>query len=168
MALVHNRFEVVVSFAETSGKTVDRTYQAGPDITTLGELAVAWALALPKVQAMSDSQIASYTYKDVFVDNALVLPAAAENNNQALFTGKIIGDPTESATVSVPAIKPSLMVSPTGKGYDVVDTGDAVVQAFVNMFDSAIADGDWVISDGESWDNATVSGRRRNTKSSTS
>lgn len=168
MALVHSRFEVIVAFTETSGKSVDRTYVAGTDITTLDELATAWAIALPKVVAMSDSVISSYSYKEVFIEDALTLPSAAENNNQALFTGKIIGDPTDSAIVSVPAIKASLMVSPTGKGYDIVDTGDAIVIAFVNLFDSAIGSGDWVISDGESWDNATVSGKRRNTKSTNS
>jgi hypothetical protein len=168
LALIHSHFEVVVSFAETSGQAVDRTYVAGPSITTIAELAASWAIALSKVVAMSDSVVAGYTYKDVFIQDALTLPASAENNNQAIFTGKIIGAPNKSGTVTVPAIKPSLMVSPTGKGYDVVDTGDAVVIAFVNMFDSAVADGDWTISDGESWDNATVSGKRRNTKSSSS
>lgn len=168
MALVHNRFEVVVSFTETSGKSVDRTYVAGAEITTLGELAAAWAVALPKVVAMSDSVISSYAFKEVFVEDALALPAAAENNNQALFTGKIQGDPTQSATVSVPAIKAALMVSPTGKGYDVVDMGDAIVLAFIRMFDSDQAAGDWVISDGESWEETTVSGIRRNTKSNNS
>lgn len=153
---------------ETSGKTVDRTYKAGSSITTYAELAAAWALALGKVVAVSDSVIYTYVYKHIFVENALALPAAAENNNQALLSGKIIGSPRKSATVTIPAVKPGLMVSPTGKGYDVVDTSNAVVIAFVNMFDSAIADGDWVISDGESWDNATVSGKRINSKSTNS
>jgi hypothetical protein len=168
LALVSDGFEVVVSFAETSGKTVDRTYKAGVSITTYAELAAAWALALGKVVAVSDSVIATYVYKHIFVEDALVLPAAAENNNTALLSGKIIGQPRKSGTVTIPAVKPGLMVSPTGKGYDVVDTGDAVVIAFVNMFDSAIADGDWTISDGESWDNATVAGKRVNTSSSSS
>lgn len=168
MALIHNRFEVVASFTETSGKTTDRTYTAGPQITTSAQLLAAWLLLQPKVQAMTDAVISSYALKDVFIEDALTLPAAAENNNQALFTGKIIGDPTESAIVSVPAIKASLMVSPTGAGYDIVDTGDPVVIAFVDAFDSTTAQGDWTISDGENWDNASVAGRRRNTKSTNS
>lgn len=168
MALSFHHFEVDVNFMETSGKTVQRTYEAGASITTAGELSTAWALALPKIVAMSDSVISSYSYKTVYVEDDLTLPTAAENNNQALFTGKILGDPTDSAIVSIPAVKPGIMVSPTGKGYDIVDSGDAAVLAFVKMFDSTITDGDWVISDGESWDYTTTSGRRRNTKSSNS
>jgi len=168
MSLSFHHFEVDVNFMETSGKTVQRTYVAGASITTAGELSTAWALALPKVVAMSDSKISSYSYKIVYVEDALTLPSAAENNNQGLLSGKILGDPTDSAIVSIPAIKASLMVSPTGKGYDVVDTGDAAVLAFVKMFDSGETEGDWVISDGESWEWETVSGRRRNTRSSNS
>lgn len=168
MALVHHHFEVVVSFTETSGNVVTRTYEAGADIVTMGNLVTAWALMLPDVVAMSDSVVSSYAYKDVFIEDALALPAAAENNNQGLFTGKILGDPTESAIVSIPAIKASLMVSPTGKGYDIVDMGDAAVQAFIAHFDSSETEGDWTISDGEYWDETTVSGRRRNTKSTNS
>jgi hypothetical protein len=168
MALVHNRFEVVASFMETSGKTVDRTYVAGDSITTLGELAVSWAIALPLIKATSDSVMSSYTYKEVFIEDALALPSSAENNNQALFTGKILDDPTDSAIVSIPAIKPGLMVALTGKGYDIVDMGDAAVLSFIKLFDSGETNGDWVISDGESWQWESVAGRRRNTKSTNS
>lgn len=170
MALVLHHFEVVASFTETSGLSVDRTYVAGSSITTIAELAAAWALALPIIVAMSDSVLSAYTYKQVFAENALVLPVSAENNNQAIFTGKITGDPLDSATVTVPAIKPGLMVSPSGKGYDVVDTGDPAVNAFVELFDpnAVPTAGPWTISDGESWVTATVSGRRRNTKSTNS
>lgn len=170
MALVLHHFEVVTSWVETSGKSVDRTYVAGPVITTIAELAAAWATTLPKVVSMSDSVLSSYAYKQVFVEDALVLPASAENNNQAILTGKITGDPLDSGTVTVPAIRASLMVSPSGKGYDVVDTGDPVVNAFIELFDpAAVPDaGEWTISDGETWVTATVSGKRRNTKSTSS
>jgi hypothetical protein len=119
---------------------------------------------------MSDSVLSSYAYKQVFVEDALVLPASAENNNQAILTGKITGDPLDSGTVTIPAIKASLMVSASGKGYDVVDTGDAVVNAFVELFDpnALPTAGPWTISDGETWVTATVIGKRRNTKSTSS
>lgn len=168
MALVSNRFEVEVTFTESSGKSVNRTYVAASSVTTPAGLATNWALALPFVQAMTDSVISQYVYKQVFVEDALVLPADAENNDQALFTGKIFGDPTSSAIVSVPAASIDIFVTPTGGGRDVVDMSDAAVQAFVDLFSDSGTNGDWVISDGEQWSEATVSGRRRNTKSTNS
>jgi len=164
MAMVLDKYEVVVSFMETSGKTVDRTYTAGPDITTLTLLETAWANALPKITAMSESEISSYVYKAIYIEDTIVLPTAAENQNEGYLTGKIIGDPRNSANVSVPAIKPGLMLGLTGPGYDIVDTSDAVVQAFVGLFDSSTVSGDWTISDGEAWDSQTVSGVRRTKK----
>lgn len=166
MAIVSLGFEVTASFFETSGKVVTRTYVAGSEITTIGELEAAWALAYAKVQAMSDSVIGVYRVTQIFGDDALALPAAAENSNQAIMTGKLKGFPNKSGEVTIPAVKASLMVSPSGKGYDVLDTSDPVVDAFIKMFDSAIASGDWTISDGESWSYPTVSGKRRNVRSS--
>lgn len=168
MALVSQRFEVEVSFMESSGKTVNRTYVGGANITTPAELAVEWALALPFVNAMTDSVISQYVYKQVFVEDALVLPADAENNDQALFTGKIFGDPTDSAIVSIPAASIGIFVTPTGAGRDIVDMSDTAVQSFIDLFSDSGTNGEWVISDGEQWSEATVSGRRRNTKSTNS
>ena len=168
MALVQNSFSVVVSFIETSGKVVTREYFGGAGITDADSLAVAWALMLPDVIAMSDSKVSGYTYKIGYIEDALTLPTAAENNNQGLFTGKIDGDPTDSAIVSIPAIKPALMVAASGPGFDVVDVSDATVIGFLNHFTAGAAEDDWVISDGEQWAAGTVSGRRRNTKSNSS
>lgn len=168
MALVQNKFSVVVSFMETSGNVVTREYFADATIVDFAGLATAWALMLPDVAAMSDAVISGYTYKVGYIENALTLPTAAENNNQGLFTGKVFGDPTESAIVSVPAIKPALMVAATGKGFDVIDISDAAVIGFINHFTDGAAESTWVISDGEQWQAGSVSGRRRNTKSNSS
>ena len=168
MALVSTFFEVEVTFTESSGKSVNRTYRADETIEDPADLAVAWALALPFVNAMSDSVISKYVYKQIFVENALVLPADAENNDQALFSGKIAGDPTDSAILSVPAASIGIFQTTTGKGRDIVDMSDTAVQSFVDLFSAGGTNGTWTISDGEQWSEATVSGVRRNTKSTNS
>ena len=168
MALVSSRFEVEATFTESSGKSVTRTYVAAASVTTLTALAVNWALALPFIQAMTDSVLSQYVYKQVFLEDALVLPTDAENNDQALFSGKIFGDPSDSAILSVPAASIGIFVTPTGKGRDVVDMSDTAVQSFVDLFSDSGTNGDWTLSDGEQWSEATVSGKRRNTKSTNS
>ena len=168
MALTSARFEVEATFVESSGKSVTRTYRAAASVTTLTELAVNWALALPFIQAVTDSVMSQYVYKQVFLEDALVLPADAENNDQALFSGKIFGDPSDSGTFSVPAASVGIFVTPTGKGRDVVDMSDPAVQAFVDLFSEGGTNGDWTVSDGEQLVESTISGKRRNTKSSNS
>lgn len=167
MALVFNHFEVVASFTESSGKSVDRTYVADPEVVDdYATLLTAWAAALPIINAATDSVISSYVYKTVFIEDSLVLPTDAENNDQALMSAKIEGDPTDSGTFSVPAAAIALFVSPTGKGRDVVNTAPAsAAYQYAQLFD---ATGPFTISDGENIEISTLGGVRRNTKSSNS
>lgn len=167
MALVFHHFEVVASFMESSGKTVDRTYVANPEVVDdYATLATTWALALPIINGATDAVISTYSYKTVFIENALVLPTDAENNDQALLSAKIFGDPTDSAIMSIPAASIAMFVSPTGKGRDVVNTAAAsAAYLYANMFGD---DEMFLISDGEEIDIATLGGKRRNTKSSNS
>jgi hypothetical protein len=100
----------------------------------------------------------------VQVEDTLVLPASGvENENQAFFSGKIFGDPTDSATQSIPAADPAIFISTSGPGANVVNMANATVISWVALFDS---NGPWTISDGEAWVNATVKGKRRHVKNS--
>jgi len=167
MALVFSHFEAEVSLVESSGNSVPRFYRADPDvITDYASVVTNVAASLPKINAVTDSEIGSYTLKAVWVEDALVLPTDAENNDQALLSAKIDGDPLDSATMSIPAATIDVFVSPTGGGRDVVDTeAGSIAYIYAQMFD---ATGPWIISDGERINIGTLKGKRRNTKSSNS
>lgn len=166
MAFVHHHFEVVASFMESSGKTVDRTYVALPaSVPTYAALVANWAAALPIINGASDSVVSSFSYKDVYIDDALVLPVDAENSDQAFGSAKIAGDPTDSGTFSIPAASIANFVSTTGKGRDIANTDPgSVFYQYANLFGGV--DGDWTISDGERLDMGTLGGKRRNVASS--
>lgn len=166
MAFVHHHFEVVAQFMESSGKTVERTYVALPaSVADMDALTVLWAATLPTINGATDSVISSYSLKDVWIDNAVVLPVDAENSDQAFGSAKIAGDPTDSGTFSIPAASIGNFVSATGKGRDIADTSPAsIFFNYANLFGGAT--GDWTISDGERLDMGTLGGKRRNVASS--
>ena len=158
MALVAAYWELTISFKDTGNDTVPRTYRlneaAYADATTDA------AALLAATAALSDCVVSGYALKQIFLENALTLPAAAQNENQALFSGVIDGAPNESATASIPGIKSSLMSAATGKGNNIVAMAGAV-NTWRDMF---TAGGIATLSDGETWVASTVSGKRRHTK----
>ena len=165
MALVQLVWGLEVGIADNSGDITPRFYEM-PEASAADYDAFLLLVnsLLAALNNMTDGVVASYRIVAGFVENALVLPASGvENENQAFFSGKIVGDPTESATQSVPAATPGIFVATSGPGAKVVDMADAAVLTWVGFFD---ATGPWTISDGESWDAPTVKGKRRHTKNS--
>jgi len=167
MALVQSKWRVSVNFAETSGKTVRRTYEA--PVANFASFAAFQTFLttastgfLAVLITLTDAVIASYQAEAVYIEDALSLPAAAENQNQALLSFKIDGDPTESGTLSIPAADPDIFISPTGEGHDIVQITDVQVQLFLSFFTG----GELAVSDDEYVDLATAKGRRRNVASS--
>ena len=166
MALVQLKWGLEVGLADNSGDISPRFYEmpeaAAADYDTFVIAANALLAALAN---MTDAVVATYTLKAQFVEDTLVLPASGvENENQAFFSGKIVGDPTDSATQSIPAAKPGIFVSPSGPGANVVDMGDGAVITWRGFFDQTGST--WTISDGENWVSDTVKGKRRHAKNS--
>lgn len=159
MALVAQFWELVVQFADTGDDRVTRTYRLNE--AAYADAAADGAALVAAVAAMTDCVVSGYRLAQVFIENALVLPANAQNENQALFSGKITGDPLDSATASVPGVKGSLMTGATGKANNIVNMSNVTVQAFRDIFTLT---GTATLSDGETWDAPTVSGKRRHTK----
>jgi hypothetical protein len=160
MALVSVGFELVVTWADTGDNRTTRTYDLVE--AAYADAATDAAALIAAEVAISDAVVVGYGLKQKFLNNAFALPAAAEIENQAFFAGKINGDPTDSAILSVPAPKPAIFTAATGPGYNIVDMGNTLVNTFIDMFDTG---GTAQLSDGETWDPTTVSGKRRHVKS---
>jgi len=166
VALVQLTWNLQVGIADNSGDVTPRFYEmpvaAAADFDTFQIAVNALILALNNMTA---GVVASYKIGATFIENALVLPASGvENENQAFFSGKIAGDPTSSATQSIPAADPAIFVATTGPGANVVDMNDGAVLTWVGFFDEDSPT--WTISDGENWVGDTVSGKRRHTSNS--
>lgn len=167
MALALAKYRLSVAFTETSGKAVNRIYEAPlASFADFGEFLAAITPAvtgfIALLNPLTDAEISSFVASSVYIENALVLPVAAENQSEAHMSAKIVGDPTDSATISIPAANIGVFVSPTGPGRDIVDTSDINLLLWLNNFDST---GAWTLSDGEQIEIPTLKGKRRSRKS---
>lgn len=167
MALAQLKWFLEVGIADNSGAISPRFYEmpvaaaADFDAFTIDANALRTALL-----NMTDGVIASYRIGAVFVEGSLVLPVSGvENENQAFFSGKIVGNPTDSATQSIPAAKPGIFVATSGPGANVVNMSNGAVLTWTGFFDQA-GPGPWTISDGEYWTSSTIKGKRRHVKNS--
>ena len=118
MALALHHFEVIVSFADNSGDTVTRTYTVPEGVVAdFGEFTALIPALLANVAAVTAALITGYRAAEVYYEDTITLPASGvENENQALFTGKIVGDPGKSGTISIPAADPAIFVATSGPG----------------------------------------------------
>jgi len=163
MALTDVGYELIIDFADNGGKPYSRrTYPlVATDISLIPAIVTAM---LATINAATDAVIAQYRLAQVFVEDALVLPAAGvQNENQAIISAPIIGRPNKSGTVTIPAATIGCFVATSGKGANVVNTGAGVAQNYARMFDSAHGDEAYV-SDGEFFDSDQMAGKRRHTK----
>lgn len=164
MAIVSQGFELIVSFADNGGKPyMQRTY--GLKETDPTNIPTVVAAVIPEIQAVTDAVIAQYRVAEVFVEDALTLPAiTVQNENQAIITAPITGAPNKSGTVTIPAAKASLFVGTSGKNANIVKAYDqAPLAAFLSEFGDGAED-QFYVSDGETLIVAQSSGKRRHTK----
>jgi len=167
MALTPLKWVLEVNIADNSGDLTPRFYEMPyASAADFAAFTINVNTLLLALNNMSAGAIASHRTGLVTVESALVLPASGvENENQAFFSGKIVGDPTDSATQSIPAADPAIFVSTVGPGANVVDVNAGAVLTWIGLFDQA-GPGPWTISDGEYWEGSTVSGKRRHVKRS--
>lgn len=164
MALVARAhpFELVIQLADNSGKTTKKTFEM--QATTAEDAATDAAAILSAFNAVTDGVVKSYSINQVFVENALVLPASGvENENQALLSIRLASDPTKYASFAIPAASPDIFVAASGAGANVVNTGSGIVNALVGLF---TATNEAYLSDGELADSSLdFSGKRRHVAS---
>lgn len=164
MAMTEFRWELGVTFADSGNNYAPRTYQA--DYATFADFDAFSAgcdALVSQLELLTDCEIVAQSRKLILLEDAVTLPTNTQVENQGFFSGKIDVDPTQSAVLSLPALKNTFYVSATGKGNNVVNVGNSTVAAFLNQFDTG---SNWTLSDGQHWDSTTVAGRRRHVKNS--
>jgi len=159
MAFVLQNLIFTISFADNSGAVSTRTYETqDTDIAAVTALVDDWATTFA---AVTDCEIVSYALTQRWIEDTVILPASGvQNENQAIVTAKILGDPTESATITLPGPKSGVFVAPSGPLADVVDVAEPIVTNWLGLF---LDGGAFYVSDGEN-PVAPFSGRRRNVR----
>lgn len=159
MAFVLQNFIFTIAFADNSGAQTIRQYEVqDTDLAAVTALLDDWAATFA---AVTDCEIVSYSLTQRWQEDAVTLPAAGvQNENQALITGKVDGDYSESITLSIPGAKIGVFQNTSGPDADKVDITETIVTNYLGLF----ADGGaFYVSDGE-FAAAPFSGRRRHTK----
>lgn len=163
MALVSDGFELVVQLADNGGKPYgSKTYKlVDTDPATVAAVATS---IITKLKAVTDAQVAGYRLAEVFVEDALVLPAAGvQNENQAIITSNLVGKPNQSGTVTIPAAKITIFTNTSGKGANIVNMGKDILQTYLGIFDPT-GGNEAYISDGDQIVALSGSGKRRHVK----
>ena len=161
MAMVPAPHELTITYADNSGQQTVRQYQV---VET--DYAAAFALAddwVATFLAATDCALVSWSLNQKLVNDALTLPAiGVQNENQAIITGKIAGDPTDSGFFTIPSPKVGVFVGTTGPDANKVNTEATIVSNVVGLF---LEGGALYLSDGENL-TTPVTGKRRHTRNS--
>jgi len=160
MALVSDGWELSVGLVDNGRKPIQKRYQLRAEDAT--EAAAAATAILGDLNGVTDLAISGYRLTEVFIEDALTIPTAlnAQAENIAKIVVQLATSPLKKATLEIPGPADTLFVGAAGTAnYDVVDTADALLAAYVEEFEST---GSVYLSDGEdaATTNAIISGRR--------
>lgn len=146
MALVSGGFRGSVTLVDNGRNTTTKQYEL--KATTLAAAVTDMADIVTALDAVTNAVIVSYNVSQVFVEDALALPAAGvQIEEQALITTTIVGDPLKSASFTIPAPVAAIFVGTSGENADIVNTENALFDAYFSVFQ---LNGQAYISDGES------------------
>jgi hypothetical protein len=160
MALVSNGFWLVVTLRDNGGNETTKTYQmVAADADTAATDAAAVLTAL---NAVTDAVVVSYFAYERFIEAAFSYPGdGVQVENLALLDFDLVDHPEKTATVTIPAPNIGIFVASSGSGANIVDTSDAALVTFRDLFRTG---GKLLISDGEVAE-SLVRGRRIHRKS---
>lgn len=147
MALIAGGFGMTVSFLDNGMNQVTREYIMDPDVATYTDAAAEAVLMIGRIVPVTDASIPQYRVFQIFSENALTIPGSGvQVENQASVTALLTTPGNKQANINIPAPKPALFVSISGKQANVVNTENAALVAFTDSFKIA---GKFTISDGE-------------------
>lgn len=95
--------------------------------------------------AVSDCEVLGYNVQQRYVNDAIIIPAAGQLQEKARIAFRLEGT-SEYETLDIPAPKTTVFLNNNGADSEIVDTSDAAVIAYTNMYKST---GIAFISDGE-------------------
>jgi hypothetical protein len=160
LALTSVGWWLSVSLKDNAGDETTQTYQ----LVSADAAAAATDTAdiIAALNGVTDAVIFSYQFYERFVEDAFAYPASGvELQNMALLDFDIVDHPEKTATRTVPAASPGIFNTSSGAGANIIDTADAAVVAYRDVFRTG---GNAYISDGEVAE-SLVKGRRIHRKS---
>lgn len=143
MPLVTTGFKLSVILVDTGGNTSTKVFDL--QAATYAAAVTDAATIIAALNPITTAAIRSYSIAEKFEEDAFTFPTAAEIENQAEIVVRL-ATMNKYATIYVPSPIASIFVSPNGDGYNIVDGTDALVAAYLALFN---AGAEAYLSDGE-------------------
>ncbi len=159
MAIVSDGFAGSISVADNGGQVSTLQYE----LTAIDFIGAAADMVtiLAALVGIIDGEVISYRVCEVFIENAITLPAAGvQIQDKASMTVSLVGGP-KKANIKVPTPKIIIFTGASGGGADVIDISDGALLVYIALFE---AGNQALISDGEEVA-ALLSGKRIHAKS---
>lgn len=161
MAFVPGRWFTVINMVDNGNNETSKRFQLNAADSAAAtvvqtDLLAAW-------NNVTDLKVVSYyTYQEEVSDVEALPPSGVERENVAILSFEVRDKPNKSASLAIPGPKPGIFTATSGKGANVINTGNAAVMALRDLF---ISDPPSVyLSDGESM-GTLVSGKRTHRRS---
>lgn len=147
MALVSIGYALSVNLIDTSGSI--STLQYDLQATTFAEANTEAGNIIAELDPITSATIAGYRVTQVYTEDALTLPANSENAVKAELSVRLAGVGNKRAILRIPSPAASIFVAGSGAGFNIVDTADADVLAYVALFElgnsAYLSDGETVV-----------------------
>jgi hypothetical protein len=163
MALVAGRWWVVYELKDQGGESTRRRFEMNAPADYAAAVVAENAFRLDLLAA-TDCVISSYFIYQEMVEDALVLPAGVQKENEAYLDLQLYGNPLKTGHLSIPGANANCFVDATGPGSNIVDIESDEIADFVDNFlqgGTALM----LLSDGEQAE-SVLKGTRRHVKNS--
>jgi len=147
MAIVSAGFSLEVTLVDNGANTTTRSFELrGADIT---EATANSATIISALTAVTDGVISGYSIRQIFVNDALSLPAGLEVQAEvsASMTCFVADSGNKKSNYRIPMPKSAIMVGVIGKNANIVNTANTAVLAFHELYHPT--NGKAYLSDGE-------------------
>jgi hypothetical protein len=142
MALVSNGWELTLNLVDKQNDSTKKVYELQATNATEAQTAVTNVLTF--FAGVSDLVVSGYILREIFVENALVLPTVGNATDMAVVSARKTD--TYRTPVYISAPKDAIFVSATGAGNNILDDTNTALQAYLELF---VAGGSCYLSDGE-------------------
>lgn len=158
MAIVTDHFEITVKLVDEGTNFSTLTFQCRD--AAYADVVTAKTALVAALDAITDCVIQRVSINEIWANDAFAYPADVETANKLSMTIELAGGIGKKANLKVPGPIAAMFGATGTAGFNVLDTGNALILTYVALFAAA---GDFFISDGE--DAVTlVSGKRIHAK----
>lgn len=155
MALVASGFRTSVTMIDTAGDSTILQFPLA--VADMAAAIAATANLLTSLAGLSTAAVQSYSIASLFLETALTYPVGSEIEDEAFFTGKIIGAPNKSGNTRIPSPIIGMFTATEGPGRNIVDTTFPALVTYLGYFDGSPV----TVSDGEGLVLSSIVGKRR-------